>query len=294
MTDAAALRRAWIELLGAQPTPDASVRVGAASVRDGVARRDVEVHSYGLRLPLRFAAPNATAPVPIVVLPFYDTQVLFGEASALYPDPDARPTRAFAREFLVAGFGVLTVPWWAETLAAEADPLDLHARYGPIAAEHLRRHPGATGLGRSVVDLRLAVDALSQIDEVDGDRIGIFGHSLGGKLALFAGALDPRIAAVVTHEPGLGFAHSNWSDPWYFGERVPTDRDLDQVLSLISPRPVLYSGGGASDGAHNEHLAQAASGRDSRIETLHHTNGHPLPENILAQMIAWLRQHLDA
>ena len=293
MTDAASLRREWIELLGAQPKPDASVRVGVASVRHGVVRRDVEVHSFGLRLTLRFAAPGGALPRPVVVLPFYDTHVLFGEASALYPDPDARPTRAFAQEFLAAGFGVLAVPWWAETLAAEADPLELHARYGPIAAEHQRHHPEVTGLGRSVADLRLAVDALAQIDEVDSSRIGVFGHSLGGKLALFSAALDPRIAAAVTHEPGLGFAHSNWSDPWYFGERVPCDRDLDQVLGLVSPRPVLYAGGGASDGAHNAEIAHAASRTDSQLSTLHHTHGHPLPDEVLAQMIAWLWQQLD-
>lgn len=294
MTDASALRQEWIELLGAQPTPDASVRVGPASVRDGVAHRDVEVQSYGLRLPLRFAAPASAAPGTVVVLPFYDTRVLFGDASALYPDPDARPTRAFAREFLAAGFGVLAVPWWAETLAAETDPLELHARYGPIAAEYLQRHPDATGLGRSVVDLRLAVDAVSQIEEVDSDRIGIFGHSLGGKLALFAGALDPRIAAIVTHEPGLGFAHSNWSDLWYLGERVPDGRDLDELLALIAPRPVLYAGGGASDGAHNEALARSASMRGARIEVLHHTAGHPLPEDVLSRMIEWMREQLRA
>lgn len=295
MTDAEALRREWIQLLGATPSPDAKIRVGTQT-RDGsgVTRLTIDLRNYGLHMKLPLVLPPATAPSPVVVLPFYDAQVLFGEASALYPDPTARPTRAFAREMLSGGLGVLAVPWWAEALAPASASLELHARYRPIAAEHLRQHPNATGLGRSVSDLRLAVDALMDIDLIDSGRIGVFGHSLGGKLSLFSAALDPRVAAAVTHEPGLGFAHSNWNDPWYFGERIPDDRDLDQVLRLVSPRPILYSGGGASDGVHNEALAQSASGPASQIETLRHSNGHPLPEDVLASMIAWLRRQLRA
>lgn len=294
MTEADTLRREWIELLGAQPEPDAAIHLGAPQIDGAIVHIPVELRSYGLRQSLRLALPANASPCAVVMLPFYDTQVLFGEPSALYPDPNARPTRAFAREMLAAGLGVLAVPWWTETIARDAPDLELHARYGPVAEDHLHRHPMVTGLGRSVADLRLAVDALGAIEQVDSRRIGVFGHSLGGKLALFAAALDPRIAAAVTHEPGLGFAHSNWSDPWYLGTRVPIDRDLDQLLSLVAPRPILYGGGGASDGPHNEALAHAASGADSRIELLHHANGHPLPEDVLGRMIGWLDNRLTA
>ncbi|UNK70710.1 acetylxylan esterase [Microbacterium sp. H1-D42] len=294
MTEADILRREWIELLGAQPASDAAIHVGDLQTDGAIRRIPVEVRSYGLRQVLRLALPIGDSPCPVIVLPFYDTQVLFGEASALYPDPNAHPTRAFASEMLAAGLGVLAVPWWAETIAHAAPTVELHARYGPVAEDHLIRHPMVTGLGRSVSDLRLAVDALSDIKQVDSHRIGMFGHSLGGKLSLFASALDTRIAAAVTHEPGLGFAHSNWSDPWYFGARVPTDRDLDELLRLVAPRPILYVGGGAADGAHNEALARAAFSTDSRIEMLHHTKGHPLPEDLLRQMIRWLDRRLAA
>ncbi|MDQ0614476.1 hypothetical protein QF046_002117 [Microbacterium sp. W4I4] len=294
MTDPLTLRREWVDLLGAHPAPDAEIRVGTAQTDGAIRRIPVELRSFGLDLIPRLELPASSSPCPVVVLPFYDTQVLFGEPSPLYPDPDARPTRAFARELLAAGLGVLAVPWWAEITAGASAARELHERYGPVAEEHLRQHPRVTGLGRSIADLRLAVDMLTGLDQVDGTRVGVFGHSLGGKLSLFAAALDSRIAAAVTHEPGLGFSHSNWSDPWYLGARVPADRDLDQLLGLVAPRPILYGGGGASDGAHNEALARSAAGPGSRIETLHHTGGHPLPEDVLVQMIDWLRRHLAA
>src|SRR5262249_34342080 len=43
-----------------------------------------------------------------------------------------------------------------------------------------------------------AVDLLQSIAEVDGERIGAIGHSLGGHNALFVAAFDPRIKAVVS------------------------------------------------------------------------------------------------
>lgn len=292
MTAADARRQEWIELLGAEGTPDAAVRIGALQADGAIRRIPMELHSFGLRQTPRLALPAGDVPCPVILMPFYDTEVLFGEPSPLYPDPGARPTRAFARELLAAGFGVMVLPWWAETIARESPAKDLHGRYGPVTEQHLRRHPTVTGLGRSLVDMRVAVDALSDLEDVDSTRIGVFGHSLGGKLALFAAALDPRIAAAVTHEPGLGFAHSNWSDPWYLGERLPAGRDLDQLLGLVAPRPILYGGGGDSDGSHNEALARAASTPDWKVEMLHHSGGHPLPEAVLGRMILWLEEQL--
>lgn len=289
---AATLRQEWKELLGAERPSDASWNITEESGARKQRRFAIEVTSYGASFHARLVVPDSRLPRAVVVIPFYDVESLFGEVSPLYPDPEARPTRAFAREFVAAGFAVLAVPWWAECAARGTGTLDLHERYAPVATAHLGRHPQVTGLGRSVAELQLALDALSGMEEIDPSRIGAFGHSLGGKLALFAMALDTRISAAVTHEPGLGFAHSNWSDPWYFGERLPKGRDLDEILALSAPRPVLYAGGGAADGAHNEALALAAASPDSRITIRHHASGHPLPEPELAQMITWLRGEL--
>jgi dienelactone hydrolase len=43
-----------------------------------------------------------------------------------------------------------------------------------------------------------AVDLLQSLAEVDPERIGAIGHSLGGHNAIFAAVFDPRIKAVVT------------------------------------------------------------------------------------------------
>ncbi len=48
-----------------------------------------------------------------------------------------------------------------------------------------------------VEDALAAVDALAGVDEIDGDRIGLIGHSEGGLVAAFAAARSARIAALV-------------------------------------------------------------------------------------------------
>ena len=115
-------------------------------------------------------------------------------------------------------------------------------------------------------DLISVVAYLSSRPDVDGDRLGAFGFSMGGATALMTAAREPRIKAVV--------ADSAWSDvrawlrPSVKDSLVhPRDRftalslklaelrtgiDLDDlrpvdVVGRISPRPVLFVHGRADD-----------------------------------------------
>ncbi|WP_417649362.1 alpha/beta hydrolase, partial [Enterobacter hormaechei] len=81
-------------------------------------------------------------------------------------------------------------------------------------------------------DLQRVVDYLLTRPDVDPARIGIIGHSLGGKMALYGAAFDPRIKAVVSSEPGISLKFSNYQDFWYFGkaiEELPKDADQHQL-----------------------------------------------------------------
>lgn len=304
MTPAQAARSWWHKRLGALPDPDGSWRhVGRRALthpgRDGRIEQ-LAIRSFGSELVCELLVPTAAAPTGIVVVaPFYDTPPLFGEPSprtALHGrDPAAG---AYGLRLADAGHAVLAVPWWFEQVAA-ADPAtatarSLEERYGPAAARH-HREQTMTGLGRSIADLMLAVTALEESGLAEGARLAAFGHSLGGKLALHLTALDPRVEAAAAHEPGLGFAHSNWADPWYMDGDIPPGRDQDDLLGLVAPRPFLLAGGGDGDGAHSLDLFRSAGRRwpaERGPDLLLHDGGHPLPPHVMTAIGAWFSEKL--
>ena len=98
-----------------------------------------------------------------------------------------------------------------------------------------------------------AVDLLQSLPEVDGERIGCIGHSLGGHNTLFVTAFDTRIKAAVTSCGFTSFPKyyggnlTGWSSDKYmpriakvYGKdprRMPFD--FPEVLAMIAPRAVL-------------------------------------------------------
>jgi pimeloyl-ACP methyl ester carboxylesterase len=115
-------------------------------------------------------------------------------------------------------------------------------------------------------DLRSVVEHLSGRDDVDGDRIGALGFSMGGASTLLAAADEPRIKAVVADsawahvehwlKPSLGKVLTSPNERFTpvsmklvelrtetsFGELVP-----ERVVSKLSPRPLLLVHGEKDD-----------------------------------------------
>jgi len=112
--------------------------------------------------------------------------------------------------------------------------------------------------------------ALANLTEVDPSRIGVMGHSYGGKWAMFASCLYEKFACAVWSDPGIVFdesrANVNYWEPWYLGYDPNQQRqrgipnasnprtgaykkmfeeghDLHELHALMAPRPFLVSGG---------------------------------------------------
>ncbi|GJM27926.1 MAG: hypothetical protein DHS20C17_05610 [Cyclobacteriaceae bacterium] len=111
---------------------------------------------------------------------------------------------------------------------------------------------------------------LDGMAEVDGNKIGIVGHSFGGKWAMFASCLFEKFACAAWSDPGIVFDGSrpniNYWEPWYLGyhpapwrarglitdenparglypKLVADGFDLHELHALMAPRPFLVSGG---------------------------------------------------
>ena len=177
--------------------------------------------------------------------------------------------------------------------------------YRQAVARFKERHPDTLGMHKMLYDARRGVDVLASLPEVDADRIGAAGHSLGGKETLYLAAFDERVKAAVASEGGLAFRSTNWDAPWYLGEAVrAADFPLNhhQLLALIAPRPFLIlageSGPGAADGDRNWPLLEAAlpvyrlHGDPPRLAMFNHRQGHAIPPEAFERMGEWLECYL--
>jgi len=304
MAPAETTRRWWQERLGAIPDPAGTWRrVGVRDLTHPGAQGRIHqlgIRSFGSELLCELLLPTTALSTRVVVVaPFYDTPPLFSEPSPRTAAHGRDPAdSAFGLRLAQAGHAVLAVPWWFEQVAA-ADPAtagarELRERYGPAAERHRREQP-ASGLGRSIADLMLAVTALEESGLAPDARLASFGHSLGGKLSLHLAALDTRIEAAAAHEPGLGFSHSNWADPWYLDGDLPVGRDQDELLGLVAPRPFLLAGGGSGDGVHTLDLFRSARRRwpeERGLDLLLHDGGHSVPPHVMAAVGAWFQARL--
>jgi dienelactone hydrolase len=124
----------------------------------------------------------------------------------------------------------------------------------PSLGEHTydftRHSEYASGTMKAIWDNVRAVDLLAALPEVDPERIGVIGHSLGGHNALFTAAFEPRLKVVVT---SCGFTSlkkddlPSWSGPRYmpridseFGNDIrQLPFDFPEILAAIAPRPLL-------------------------------------------------------
>lgn len=109
-----------------------------------------------------------------------------------------------------------------------------------------------SGSMTAVWDNMCCVDALQSLAEVDPDRIGCIGHSLGGHSAIFTSVFEPRIKVIVS---SCGFTNlrkddlPSWTGPRYMPliesafnndpDQLPFD--FHELIGAIAPRPFLAS-----------------------------------------------------
>ncbi|MBL6763527.1 MAG: sialidase [Verrucomicrobiae bacterium] len=194
--------------------------------------------------------PKGPGPHPAVVTVFYEPETAIGLG---------RPDRDFALQLVRRGFVALSLGT-SETTAAKT-----YSIYWPN-----RERAEVQPLSMLACATANAWRMLSARPEVDEKRIGIVGHSYGGKWAMFASCLFEGFACAAWSDPGIVFDDNrpsvNYHEPWYLGYEPPpwrkrgpisasnpatglyprlraSGRDLHELHALMAPRPFLVSGG---------------------------------------------------
>ena len=178
--------------------------------------------------------------------------------------------------------------------------------YQAAVAQFKNRHPHTLGMHKMLYDSVRGIDVLESLPNVDRNRIGCVGHSLGGKESLYLAAFDDRIQATVCSEPGIGFSFTNWDAPWYLGPGINSSEfklNHHQLVALVAPKPFLLLAGEAgsravSDGDRSWPYLQAAHSvcklydKPARIGLYNHREGHTISDETFEKLAEWLEVYL--
>ncbi len=168
-------------------------------------------------------------------------------------------------------------------------------------------------------------NALANDPRVDPQRIGIVGHSYGGKWAMFASCLNEKFACAAWSDGGIVFDESrsnvNYWEPWYLGfdravtrkpgvitpksprtgpykQMMEDGRDLHELHALMAPRPFLVSGGSEDPPMRWKALNHTVAvnrllGYENRVAMTNRPAHSPTPESNeqIYQFFHWALKH---
>lgn len=168
---------------------------------------------------------------------------------------------------------------------------------------------GRTLWGMILRDDLCALDYLASRPEIDPERIGAMGISMGATRTWWLMALDERIRcgaaiACLTRYQELIAAHAlNAHGIYYYVPRMLKHFDTEAVLSLIAPRPILFLNGDRDAGSPLEGirtLERLAApfwvlyGQSRNFRSLVEPNvGHECTETMWTEAVAWLARGLE-
>ena len=279
---------------------------------EGFIRERVIYQSGGEEVPTYLLLPTSgDRPYPAVVaIHQHNLEFHLGksEVARLSGDPDM----AYGVELVKRGFVVIApdLKCFEERRPSpeerEKNEFFRNAAYERfIFCEYLLK--GSTLQARYLYDLTRAVDYLQQREEVDPERIGAIGHSLGGQETLFLMSFDERVkAGVASCGTSLwkimieeGISHN-------FAAYLPgmlKIGDLDEIFSLIFPRALMIIAGEKDPLFPVEGVSQMirllariyqSAKVPEKFKFLIHPKGHCFPAKMRELAYTWLKRWLGA
>jgi len=173
----------------------------------------------------------------------------------------------------------------------------------------------ASATMKGVWNHQRAVDVLQALPEVDADRIGCIGHSLGGHNTMFLASFDPRIKVAVSSCGFNSFVRyrggklSDWSHKGYMpriasqyqndAARVPFD--FTEILAALAPRAVFINAPLKDNDFEVEGVRDCVAAArpvfdlhsaPAHVEVVYPNVGHDFPPAVRIQAYTFIDRHL--
>ncbi len=279
------------------PKPPLDMQLLAETRHDGYVRRRITYQAKeGDAIPAYLLLPSKPSPRPAVLALHPTGELGKGIPAGL----SGRPNRQYGEELARRGYVVL-IPDYPYMGDGQRDPYEL----GYVS-----------GTMKGVYNHVRGVDLLESLAEVDKDRIGAIGHSLGGHNALFLAVFEPRVRAVVTSCGFNSFAKYKGGDltGWSSGKYMPRIAsryaksparmpfDFTEILGAIAPRPVFISAPAGDDNFEVSGVKDCVRAArpiyervfeaGGRLVATHPACGHDFPPEIREQAYRFLDRWL--
>jgi len=212
------------------------------------------------------------------------------------------PQQAYAAELCARGY---------ITLAPDAIGFEerSHPRLGGQEYERFLAHEfllkGLTLQGKMIWDVMRAVDYLQSRAEVDPNRVGMVGHSLGAAETWFAMSAEPRIAVGASSCGTTTYAAVLAAERYHnYGFYVPGILkwgDITEIVSMIAPRPFLILAGendrgfpvsGAREVAERAGMLYRRLGHPEALELYVSPGGHEFTDEMRQRAYHWFDRWL--
>lgn len=220
------------------------------------------------------------------------------------------PNRAHAKELAQRGYVVI-----APDYPSMGDLLDYN----------FEEDSYPSGTMKGIVNHMRCIDVLQAREDVDPERMGVLGHSLGGHNAMFVGAFDTRLKVVVS---SCGWTLFDYYDigeeaskkyggrlgPWAQDRYMPLLRDkydldskkfpfdFDEVIAAIAPRP-FFSNSPVNDSNFDvegvrEGIASAAEvykffSAEEDLQVRYPDAGHDFPPKVRLEAYRFIDKILE-
>ena len=184
--------------------------------------------------------------------------------------------------------------------------------FGEHKYDFAPEHGYQSGSMKAVWDNIRAVDLLQTLPDVDGERIGCLGHSLGGHNTMFTAAFEPRLKVLVSNCGFCTFQKDDvpsWTGPRYMprlatvfkNEEKLIPFDFPEIIATFAPRPFLASAAEGDDDFDISGVKDCVAaarpiyellGRANALEESYYAGPHGFPTVARERAYEFLDRHL--